>query len=264
MRPNATQFPIYVDNSHRIRDIKLIIQQEEKIGIENFRLTFWNKGSLDDSDSLKGIWDSRSSIIAYHVRLRGGNMYFVNIQGQLIQRESNENARKWRTVKKGLTIEGICNNSSCEAQGQKVCCSRGFQSFDLKNDRPKCPLCNHIFKAIKPGFTHCWWRIAAFKTNGEAISKPWKKVKNHYETFDEIQSGMETYFSLIIEIKSLNSPTGIISGSNITVIASNFCTLCQQELEQDIEYLNCHCSFHRTCLNSQQRVTPGCPNHGIV
>jgi hypothetical protein len=72
-------------------------------------------------------------------------------------------APPWAIAKDGLGILGVFQNQSCRAKGEMVYCSLGYESFDLIRDQPKCPMCSKPFKAIKPGFSNCRWRLIAVK-----------------------------------------------------------------------------------------------------
>ena len=91
---------------------------------------------------------------------------FVDVKdGKVKNLELNPNVPKWRFVRAGLNIFGICNNSECEAFNKEVIyivnTINVFCKFDLKNEARsiRCSMCNEEFEAKTCGFYKCEYQI---------------------------------------------------------------------------------------------------------
>ena len=58
-----------------------------------------------------------------------------------------------------------------------------LQGFDILHDQPSCPMCHTEFKARKPGFNNCWWRIPAIQKDGTSVRVPYRRAENNYTTY---------------------------------------------------------------------------------
>lgn len=100
---------------------------------------------------------SKGATIPLSARLRGGasinGIKFVDVSNpyNLTRIQWSNNAPEWRGAAPGLCIEGVCNNSTCKANGNLVIFNAGYTHFDLPyevaSDRCKCPTCK---KSITP------------------------------------------------------------------------------------------------------------------
>lgn len=58
---------------------------------------------------------------------------------------------KWRRIGRGLNLEGICKQKSCQAKGKKVWTSLGYGTFSMGEQVCKCtcPICGKPTKGNK-------------------------------------------------------------------------------------------------------------------
>lgn len=104
---------------------------------------------------------------------------------------STRGAPAWRTVSRGLCVEGVCNNPACEAKGHVVICSLGFTTLDMvaPHGRGKCPCCSNVFAPIKVAFNNCEWTLEGVRmerpgARAEAVPRlEWETVGNTYAHF---------------------------------------------------------------------------------
>ncbi len=70
---------------------------------------------------------------------------FVNFKDE-VHLLFNQQAPKWRTIIKGLNLEGQCQNQSCRAQNQIVCIQKGFGEFPMNVEphEARCPICHTL------------------------------------------------------------------------------------------------------------------------
>ena len=144
-----------------------------------------------------------------------GRLYFADIRtGKIKKLKFSENAPKWRYIKKGLNIFGICDkNKECEAYKKEVIHIVGLDSdekklkFDLRNEARniKCPMCNRIIKIKTCGFYECEFQFIGKKEdeNGEEIdyeSEPKETQSDDFEYFDPNDNGETEWFDLIIYV----------------------------------------------------------------
>ena len=183
----------------------------------HFKFIFDAKNlSLDDIVGEK--LSNRSNIFVYNTNgLKGaggiGFLDFVDVKtGKTKKLEFNKNAPKWRCVKKGLNIFGICENSECEAYKKEVVHIVGLGSdeeklkFDLKNEvtNIKCPICPWIIKANTCGFYKCEYQFRGKKiTKGKLEdyeSEPKETKSNDFEYFDPNENGKTEWYELLIYV----------------------------------------------------------------
>ena len=114
-------------------------------------------------------------------------------------------------IKKGLNIEGVCNNSNCEAYNCKVDCKIGLGDFNLLNniDEIKCPNCSSIIDPGTCSFCECQYQIEGkFRKSDETkkieiVNTEWKRVEKGYAYYNPIESGIVRWFKLVIHTKDL-------------------------------------------------------------
>lgn len=138
----------------------------------------------------------------------GLDMADISNREGLVEGNYNSSAPAWRIVTKGLNVRGICQNSSCRANGEKVDCQIGFGSFDLVSDcdEVKCPMCKKEIEPITCIFAECQYRMEGKKKeNGETkkVNTDWKRVAKDFEYYDPKKSGIVRWLKLTIETKPL-------------------------------------------------------------
>jgi hypothetical protein len=182
-----------------------MIQDEEGIPIGQQRLIFAGK-HLENERILHQCKIQRASELTLLVQQRGGGASFVDVKKELALRTLswNQSAPKWRVACRGLNIEGICTNEECKAHMQMVVCRlENTVRFDLMKQICCCPLCHRLIKPVKPGFSSCWWRVRAVKSDGTQVATAFRKVGDAYMTYDEAAAGAAIFLHLIIEIRPL-------------------------------------------------------------
>ena len=125
----------------------------------------------------------------------GLDMADISNREGLVEGNYNSSAPDWRIVTKGLNVRGICQNSSCRANGEEVGCQIGFGSFDLVSDcdEVKCPMCKKEIEPITCIFAECQYRMEGKKkVNGETqkVNTDWKRVAKDFEYYDPKKSGI--------------------------------------------------------------------------
>lgn len=177
---------------------------------------------------------------------------------------STKSAPKWRTASRGLCIEGICDNSMCQAHKQRVICSAGFTTLDLVKDtyRFKCPSCRHMFEPTIVAFNNCEWKVSGTKrahadAAPEAVDQQeWQVAGNCYERFKDDPTDQTVWSSLIISTRKQEPshapqpaalPPALLSSSNMTE-----CSICcgPPMSRFGLDAINTPCGhfFHRQCL----------------
>ena len=140
---------------------------------------------------------------------------FADVSKEKIKNLSfSKNAPKYRHVRKGLNIFGICMYPKCEAHKKEVVYipkkmileDNKYFKFSI-NDEIKhilCPLCNKIIKPKTIGFYQCEYQIKGEKIeNGDAIpydSKPKETKDDKFEYFDPEENGEADWTELVIYV----------------------------------------------------------------
>jgi len=264
-----------VNPSDTIENIKAMIQDEEGIPPEQQRLVFAGK-QLEDGHTVDeyGIRKIKTEPPTLHLilRLRGGGPGgdFVNVErtDTLIDLGFSESAPLWRYCRKGVNIEGKCENRECKAYGKMVIHMHGFGVFDLFNSEAKCPICMQRIKPIKPGFTSCLWRISYMKEDGVFCVLPTHRVDRKYQTYDEVKAGTCTFRFMQIEAMPLErelvkpvaaSSATAVKKSESHVMVPNRCMLCLGELSpSDARVYMCGHAVHRRCSENDNNSHTRC------
>ena len=136
----------------------------------------------------------------------------------------------------GLTLEGKCENKSCEAYGRQVLMNQGMANFDILYDKSYCPICKGDVKAFTCGFSNCRYRFVGQKSNGTIVDeKEWSRVGNEFNRFSKSKSKVVHWKSLVCLTRS----------------HERVCFLCMQTISEKSEY---YCkegkhAFHRNCVD---------------
>ena len=136
-----------------------------------------------------------------------GMLDFVDVKSGKIKRlDFSADAPKWREVKQGLNIFGVCNNSKCKAFKKEVVHKVGFHKFDLKKEvlNIKCPMCDKIIKAKTCGFLKCEYQFSGITIEGgeqkKFDSNPKETKSDEVEYFDPYANGETEWVELIIYV----------------------------------------------------------------
>lgn len=100
---------------------------------------------------------------------------FVNFRdGQILMFDTK--APVWRTVEKGLNLEGKCLNSACKAYNQFVCAPQGINVFYMHETCAKaiCPSCTQKLDRVSTNnciFWDCLYTIEGQEEKSDAVFK---------------------------------------------------------------------------------------------
>lgn len=103
----------------------------------------------------------------------------------------DKTAPSWRTVEKGLNLEGRCTNSTCPAFKQVIWIRKGIGSFNIGEELygQKCPEClvELSEKVYNLGFWNCEYKIKGtkeVKNKGIKFESDWTKApRQEFKTF---------------------------------------------------------------------------------
>ena len=215
---NARIYHFDVEPSISIEQLKKVLFEEtgNKQGLKTIWLVYKDvrlDGDDDDDETTLKNYDIPDESILEAIKansrsLMGIKLADLNNGKGLKKQKWSINAPSWRRAAPGLCLEGICNNSKCEANKQRVVISMGYRKFNMLLDADAtttmCPICKKFVDPETCGFNNCWWRFEGMKQEkaGEPpvkCSNDWQYVGNSYHYFDQETSGTVTWKQLIIE-----------------------------------------------------------------
>ena len=214
----SVNFSMTVYKTDTVQKIKETIQEKGNIPIDEMVLTYKSK-ILKNDEMLKDLKIKNNSNLNCHRSncvIGGGDPWgldMANIANKegLEKRNFGKNAKKWNIITKGLNIEGVCNNSNCEAYNYKVDCQIGLGDFNLLENicKIKCPMCSKYIELETCSFCKCQYQIeGTLSLSGEAkdieeTKTEWIRVEKDYDYYDPIKSGKVRWFKLVIHTKDL-------------------------------------------------------------
>jgi len=94
----------------------------------------------------------------------------------------------WEIVDRGVSVEGTCRNSFCEAFDKTVYCRKGFVVFNIA-EIVHCPACGSVVTDTTMGFYKCQWMFEGRKAGITPIGtmSKWHMTgsNSQYQWFDD-------------------------------------------------------------------------------
>ena len=200
---------------------RLLLKKSEgkvKVDLTTARLVFDGEELYDDSmrlsqcgvqhDSMLELTDP-SSCGRSGLGSLGAKFVDVSNESSLkVAQWSKTSGPKWWRAGRGLCLEGICRNGTCQANDKRVIMWLGYTEFDVVRDSgkstTKCPMCFKYVDPITCSFNNCWWRWSGKKRVNDCAEPiecfgDWKYADDAYYYFDENQSGTVQWLKLILE-----------------------------------------------------------------
>lgn len=228
-----------------------LLPPNTRITINSHRFVFAGK-EVKSSDTLLRVGIQNGSVIHTFATHRGGGagaVLFTDVTKlNLLTKQWDESAPKWRGCAPGFCVEGVCKNWFCKAYNEYVVCSLGFNHFDMELDaeRFKCPMCTKKFKAETCGFNNCVWKFYATKIGSKrVVESKWSSVSHRYETFDEEASGQRLFDKLVFHVSL---------GVNLKALRE--CPICTDCCKGDY-VTSCNHWFHKHCLKMWAQASTG-------
>ena len=133
---------------------------------------------------------------------------FVNVEKGLINVLSfSDSAPKWRTVKKGLNLFGLCQNKNCEAFDKEVVHKVGINlKYNLQENvlNIKCPMCNKLVVPKTCGFWDCEYQFEGDKIEAgelKLVDTESKETKgDDFEYYNPYENGSSLWTNLNIYV----------------------------------------------------------------
>lgn len=154
-----------VDLSDTVKDLKDKIAARLEMSFDDIMLAFATKQTHDDSLTLGQLGVIENSTLFIKLPLRGGAsvdpFVFNSLQKEKLK-DFSSSAPDYRTMKKGLNLEGTCQIQTCKAFKKRVWAPKGMNLFNIAKEMQtsKCPLCKGFLKDVENcGFTDCLYSI---------------------------------------------------------------------------------------------------------
>ena len=157
-------FPLWVETTDTVESVKLKIEQSEGIPVDQQRLIVRGK-QLEDGRTLCDHNIFKHDILHLMLRLRGGGegpaMPFAPM-------DKSQTLNWSQDAPDGVTIEGICRNEKCLANGHAVISNHYYSDVTLhagvKSTSSYCPSCGQEVIPMTCGFNNCWYRFVGWES----------------------------------------------------------------------------------------------------
>ena len=159
---------------------------------ENFYLYFGGK-ILEDENTLRNYNIVNNSTIQYIERIQGGTLVIPSFPFNSLDNEVERCFYKglplWRSLKRGFSLKGRCQNKQCPAYNDVIYINKGFGTFDMARTcfTSKCPQCLYVSKNL---LNCCFWR-ASYEWTGclKTGEKRTGKGTAGYEKYKSFKEG---------------------------------------------------------------------------
>lgn len=168
---NSIQLNLFYDET--IKSVKKRIKNILRIPIDQQMIYSKFDGVLDNDHNLNKLEiDEKNSKFYIFYRICEEDKMFSSIGFDFseIDQESlinllppPEETPIWKLVKKGLNLEGRCNNEKCDVE--RIWIQKGFGKFDIAREifEKNCPKCALRIYIVNLGFWDCEYRIDGMK-----------------------------------------------------------------------------------------------------
>ena len=160
------------NSDDRIEDIQEKIKPHLEFSDNYHRLVF-KETTLEKNRLISDYAIGDGATLLIQKRYKNGLPFeFTNFKNQE-EISFSSTAPAWRTLCRGLNLEGTCVNGSCEACNKKVWIQKGFGTFSMEEEvcESVCPMCAKEVKGIKEcGFFYCKYRIKGRKVDDTQVN----------------------------------------------------------------------------------------------
>ena len=183
----------------KVSDLELAICDKTGIKPKEQLLSF--NGKLLNSDKLLLDYNiTEGSFIELLCKLFGGTFKFADLRKDPTFKNFSNSAPSYRTLCKGLNLEGTCHGC-----GKNVWIQKGIGNFDIKPELVgnKCPNCGTTLKPKnikKAGMYSCSYTSSGVDDEGDGFKKD-HTTKNNY-AFDYYSGNLINWMWLKINTKS--------------------------------------------------------------
>lgn len=145
--------------SSQISTLKSKLLKKTSWPDENFYLYFGGK-ILEDENTLSSYNIVNNSTIQYIERIQGGTIVIPSFPFNSLDNEVERCFYKglplWRSLRRGFSLKGRCQNKHCPAYNDVIYINKGFGTFDMARTcfTSKCPQCLYVSKNL---LNCCFW-----------------------------------------------------------------------------------------------------------